>query len=98
MGQCPKRDSYWWDIAQEVTIPNGTRVGDKIMSKIQETGLIIKKESKFDKIRDKLLMLFFKKDYILIQELEELLKPKRVNTKKIIIPEEIGKNNKKQGV
>lgn len=65
------------------------------MSNVKETGLIIKKESKFDKIRNKLLMIFFRKDYILIQELEELLKPKRIDTKKIIIPKEIGKNNKK---
>ncbi len=62
------------------------------MSKVLETGLIIRKESKFDKIRKKLLMLFFKEEYLIMEQLDSLVKPKKINPKNIIIPKEIGKN------
>ena len=55
-----------------------------------ETGLIIKKETKFDKIRKLLTRIFFKEEYFLEAQLEELLQKKSVNTSKIIIPKEIG--------
>ncbi len=63
------------------------------MSKIKETGLIIRKETKFDKIRQILIKIFFKEGYLLEMELENLLKMNRVNPRKIIIPREI-KNEK----
>lgn len=62
------------------------------MSKVLETGLIIRKESKFDKIRKKLLMLFFKEEYLIMEQLDLLMKPKKINPQNIIIPKEIGKN------
>ena len=62
------------------------------MSKVLETGLIIRKESKFDKIRKKLLMLFFKEEYLIMEQLDSLIKPKKINPQNIIIPKEIGKN------
>ncbi len=62
------------------------------MSKVLETGLIIRKESKFDKIRKKLLMLFFKEEYLIMEQLDSLVKPKKINPQNIIIPKEIGKN------
>lgn len=55
-----------------------------------ETGLIVKKETKFDKIRKILTRIFFKEEYFLEAQLEELLQKKSVNTSKIIIPKEIG--------
>ena len=48
------------------------------MSKVLETGLIIRKESKFDKIRKKLLMLFFKEEYLIMEQLDSLVKPKKL--------------------
>ena len=62
------------------------------MSKVLETGLIIRKESKFDKIRKKRLMLFFKEEYLIMEQLDSLIKPKKINPQNIIIPKEIGKN------
>ena len=62
------------------------------MKKIVETSLVIKKETKFDKIRDALFNLFFHKEYEMMQRLDELLKIKRVEPNKIIIPKEIKKD------
>ncbi len=52
-----------------------------------ETGLILVRETKFDKIRRKLLMLFWGKDYEIIQNFDELFKVNR--PKNIIIPKPI---------
>lgn len=61
------------------------------MKKIVEKSLVIKKETKFDKIRDALFNLFFHKEYEMMQRLDELLKVKRIEPNKIIIPKEIKK-------
>ena len=60
-----------------------------------ETSLIVRKESKFDKIRKLLTRILFKKEYYLEKQLDELLKTKSVNVSKIVIPKEIGKTTKK---
>lgn len=64
------------------------------MSKIVQTSLIVRKETKFDKIRRSLLMLFWGEEYYLIQRIDKLMEPKRINPSKIIIPREIGKGKK----
>ena len=56
------------------------------------TGLIVKKETKFDKIRKLLNRIFFKEEYYLEAELQSLLQKRSINTSKIVIPREIGKN------
>ena len=56
-----------------------------------ETGLVIRKETKFDKIRKLLNRMFFKEKYFLEVELEGLLQKRSINTSKIVIPQEIGK-------
>ena len=56
-----------------------------------ETGLVIRKETKFDKIRKLLNRVFFKEEYFLEVELEGLLQKRSINTSKIVIPQEIGK-------
>ncbi|MCI8411298.1 MAG: hypothetical protein HFJ40_02405 [Clostridia bacterium] len=61
------------------------------MSKVVETSLVLKKETKFDKMRKNLFMIFFKEEYLLMQRIDELMTPKKVNTSKILIPKEIGK-------
>lgn len=62
------------------------------MANLKQTSLIIKKESLYEKIRKSLITLIYQKDAIMIQQLEELLKPQKPNLKeKIIIPKEIGK-------
>ena len=63
-----------------------------------ETGLIVRKETKFDKIRKILNRIFFKEEYFLEEKLEELLQKRSVNTSKIVIPKEIGKNTWKRNV
>lgn len=63
-----------------------------------ETGLIIRKETKFDKIRKILTRIFFKEEYFLEAELEGLLQKRSVNTSKIVIPREIGKNRWKKNM
>lgn len=55
-------------------------------------GLIVKKETKFDKIRKLLNRIFFKEEYYLEAELQSLLQKRSINTSKIVIPREIGKN------
>lgn len=57
-----------------------------------QTGLIVKKETKFDKIRKLLNRIFFKEEYYLEAELQSLLQKRSINTSKIVIPREIGKN------
>ena len=56
------------------------------------TGLIVKKETKFDKIRKLLNRIFFKEEYYLEADLQSLLQKRSINTSKIVIPREIGKN------
>lgn len=57
-----------------------------------ETGLVVRKETKFEKIRKLLTRIFFKEEYFLEAELESLLQKRKVNTSKIVIPKEIGEN------
>lgn len=59
------------------------------MSKIIETSLIIKKETKFDKIRNTIYQIFFRQEYLLDMELKNITQIKRPNPKNIIIPREI---------
>ena len=54
-----------------------------------ETSLIVRKDSKIEKIRKLLTRIFFKKEYYLEKQLDELFKPKKINTSKIVIPQEI---------
>ena len=61
-----------------------------------ETGLIVRKETKFDQIRKLLNRIFFKEEYFLEMQLKELLQKNSVNTSKIVIPKEIGKNKWKK--
>lgn len=56
-----------------------------------QTGLIIRKENKFEKIRNLLNRIFFKEEYFLEEELKSLLNRRSINTSKIIIPKEIEK-------
>ncbi len=53
-----------------------------------ETSLIVKKDSKFEKIRKLLTRIFFKEEYYIEQQLDELFKTKKVNVSKIVIPVE----------
>lgn len=57
-----------------------------------ETGLIVRKETKFDKIRKILTRIFFREEYFLEEELEGLLQKRSANRSNIVIPKEIGKN------
>lgn len=59
------------------------------MSKIIETSLIIKKETKLDKIKNTIYQIFFKQEYLLDMELKNITQIKRPNPKNIIIPREI---------
>ena len=52
-----------------------------------ETGLIVIKQTKFDKIRRRLMMFFYGKDYKIIEQYQQLLKVNR--PKNIIIPKEM---------
>ena len=61
------------------------------MSNGMEKSLVIKKETIYDKIRNSIFVLIYRKDYEMIQRLEHLLRPKRPHSSsKIIIPKEIG--------
>ena len=55
--------------------------------KKMETGLIVVKQTKFDKIRRRLMMFFYGKDYKIIEQYQQLLKVNR--PKNIIIPKEM---------
>ena len=59
------------------------------MSKILETSLIIKKETKFEKVRKTIYQIFFQQEYLLDMELKNIMQIKRPNPKNIIIPREI---------
>ena len=59
------------------------------MPKVLETGLIVRKESNFDKIRKSIYKIFFKKEYFLEMELDNITKINRPNPKNIVIPMEI---------
>lgn len=61
------------------------------MSKILETSLTIKKETKFDKIRKIIYQIFFQEEYLLDMELKNIIKVNRPNPKNIVIPREIKK-------
>ena len=63
-----------------------------------ENALIVRKETKFKKIRKILTRIFFKEEYFLEEELEGLLQKRSVNTSKIVIPKEIGKNTWKRNM
>ena len=55
--------------------------------KKMETGLIVVKHTRFDKIRRGLMLFFYGKDYEIIEQYQKLLKVNR--PKNIIIPKEI---------
>ena len=58
----------------------------------KKTGLILVRDTKFDKIRRKLLMLFWGKDYEILQNFENMFKVNRPTN--VIIPKVIkGKSN-----
>lgn len=57
----------------------------------KETGLILISDTKFDKIRRKILMFFWGKDYEIVQKFEAMFQVNR--PKHIVIPKEI-KNKK----
>ena len=59
------------------------------MSKVLETGLIIRKESNFDKIRKSIYQIFFKKEYLLEMEINNITKVNRPDPNNIVIPKEI---------
>ena len=48
-----------------------------------------REDSKIEKIRKLLTRIFFKKEYYLEKQLDELFKQKKINTSKIVIPQEI---------
>lgn len=54
-----------------------------------ETSLIVRKESKFNKIIKVLNRIFFKEAYYLEEQLDERFTPKSVNLSRIVIPKEI---------
>lgn len=59
------------------------------MSKVLETGLIIRKETNIEKLRKVLYKIFFKKEYFLEMEIENIIKINKPNPKNIVIPREI---------
>lgn len=59
------------------------------MSKILETSLVVRKETKFDKIRKIIYQIFFREEYLLDMELKNIIKINRPNPEKIVIPREI---------
>lgn len=59
------------------------------MSKVLETGLIIRKESNIEKIRRTLYRIFFKEEYFLEMEINNIIKVNKPNPKNIVIPREI---------
>ena len=61
------------------------------MSKILETSLVVKKETKFDKTRKIIYQIFFQEEYLLDMELKNILKINRPNPEKIVIPREMVK-------
>ena len=64
------------------------------MKTILETGLIIRKEDIFSRMRRTLYAIFFPVEASIEYKIKEIEKPKNVITGKIIVPKEIGKYNK----
>ncbi len=58
-----------------------------MLRKKMETGLIVVRQTKFDKIRRGLLMFFYGNDYKIFENYQQLIKVNR--PKNIIIPKEI---------
>ena len=59
----------------------------------KETGLVLVRDTKFDKIRRRILMLFWGKDYEILQNFENMFKVNRPTN--VIIPKVIkGKRNR----
>lgn len=56
-----------------------------------ETRLIVRNDTKFDKIRKRLFKSYFKKEFELIQMMDNLVLKKVEKPTNIIIPREIGK-------
>ncbi len=54
-----------------------------------EKSLIIRKETAFDKMRKRLLMIFFYEEYQLEMKIDKLVTPKKIDVSKIVIPTEI---------
>ncbi len=63
---------------------------------VKETRLVVKKETKFDKIRKILIEIFFQEEYLLEMEIENLLKNNRVKPEKIVVPKEINREKYKK--
>ena len=59
------------------------------MSKVIETGLILRKESNIEKLRKTLYRIFFKEEYFLEMEINNIIKSNKTNPKNIVIPREI---------
>lgn len=67
------------------------------MANLIESSLVIRKESIYDRIRKNLCILIYRRDYLMMQRLDELMKTKRPNPgSKIVIPKEIGRDFIKQ--
>ena len=62
-----------------------------------ETSLIVRKESKLDKIIKLLNKIFLKEAYYLEEQIDELFKTKSVNVSRIVIPKETKISNTKIG-
>lgn len=62
---------------------------------IIKTELMLRKETKFDKIRKNLFFVIFKEEYKLEQRLDNLIMSKKPDLNKIIIPKEIGEKYEK---
>lgn len=60
-----------------------------------KTELMLRKETKFDKIRKNLFFVIFKEEYKLEQRLDNLIMHKRPDLNKIVIPKEIGEKYEK---
>lgn len=62
------------------------------MANLIEMSLIIRKETLYDKMRKNLFQLIYGKDYLIIQRLDVLIKPKRPKQNTIVIPKEMRKD------
>lgn len=54
-----------------------------------ETGLIVRKDDVFSKIRRRLFTLFYPKEAKMLKKIGEIERPRNVVTGKVIIPREI---------
>lgn len=57
--------------------------------KKMEKGLVVIKHTKFDKIRRKIMMFLYGKDYKIIEQYQHLLNVRVIKPKNIIIPKEM---------